>query len=207
MFWRDPSPQTVYTFRGNRVPISLAFDNVLTMFEVLEHDTFNMMQKLDVIFEIFVDEAAHEYFPLDIRIEFVIKMLKDKLDIDLTEQTEEDESVPLFDWVEDAGRIHSSFLFDYGMDLRHEQGKLSWYDFKGLLANLSDDSQFGQALYYRQCPVPKQDKYNADEVKRVRAQKERYALKNDRVAEKVRKLKEKEILARMEAHKRKVKGG
>lgn len=208
-FWRDPSPQTVVTFRGNRVPVNLAFDNVLTMFEVFEYDRFNEWQKLDTIFELFVDESLHSQFPLEIRIEFVFKLLKDKLDIDLAKQQEEDETVPLFDWVEDAARIHSSFLFDYSMDLREQQGKMDWETFMGLLSNLSDETQFGQALYYRQCPIPKLEKggHNADEIKRVKAQKDRYALKEGRVADKLRQMREKELLARMEAHTRKVKGG
>lgn len=207
MFWRDPSPSTTYTFRGYKIPISLAFDNVLTMFEVFEHDRFSDEQKFDIAFEIFADEEVHDQFPLEVRIDFVIKLLKDKLDIDLTKPSEDETEPPPFDFIEDAGRIHSSFLFDYSMDLREQQGRMDWQTFLGLLYNLSDDCQFGQAMHYRQCPIPKQDKYNADEIKRIKAQKERYSLKNERVLDKIRKAKEREMLAKMEAHSRKVKGG
>lgn len=207
MFWRDPSPSILFPYRGYKIPVSLAFDNVLSMFEVFEHEKFTDEQKYDIAFEIFTDEEIWDDFPLHIRIDFVIQLLKNKLDIDLTKPSEDEKEPPPFDFIEDAGRIHSSFLFDYNMDLREQQGKMSWETFLSLMFNLSDDSQFGKAVYYRQCPIPKQDKYNADEIKRLKEQKEKYALKNERVIEKMRRIKEKEVLAKMEAHKRKVKGG
>lgn len=207
MFWRDPSPSILFPYRGYKIPVSLAFDNVLSMFEVFEHERFTDEQKFDTAFEIFVDEEVWDQFPIHIRIDFIIQLLKDKLDIDLTKPSEDEKEPPPFDFIEDAARIHSSFLFDYGMDLHEQQGKMSWKSFLGLLFTLSDDSQFGKAMYYRQVAIPRQDKYNADEIKRLKEQKEKYALKNERVVEKMRRIKEKEILAKMEAHSRKVKGG
>lgn len=206
-FWKEQTTIRYFRYFGNDVPIDFSFDNVLTVHEVLEYEGFDEFQKYDTIFEVLTPPEIWEHFPTDHRVEMTARLLKEWLDIDLVEPKEGDGEIPLFDFIEDAGRIHSSFLFDYGMDLREQHGKMDWDTFKELFLNLSDDSQMGLALHYRQCPIPKREKGNEEEIKRIKRQKERYALKSDRVELKVKKMKEMELLAKMQAHSRKAKGG
>lgn len=207
MFWRDDSTKRKFMYRGYPIPVDLAFNNIYMIFEVFQHPRFSMEQKCDTIFEIVVDEEAWSSFTFELRVDFVVEFMKKELKHDLTEDSEDETAPPVYDYIEDAGRIHSSFLFDYGMDLREQHWKMDWHAFQELLFNLSDDTQFKKALYYRTNKPPKKTEYNADEIANFKDQQTRYALKESPAAVKTRELKEQELLARMEAHKKKVRGG
>ncbi|WP_019779148.1 Gp15 family bacteriophage protein, partial [Streptococcus sobrinus] len=85
-----------------------------------------------------------------------------------------------------------------------QQGKMTWNKFMALFNNLSNKSPMGIAIHYRTCEVPKKDKYNAEERKRIKKMKEKYELP---AAKKIRE--QQELLAfqqRMEAKKAQLKG-
>ena len=54
----------------------------------------------------------------------------------------------LYDFSEDSGRILSSFLMSYNIDLR--KSSMHWYVFLNLLCNLPEDSPFARAVFVRQ---------------------------------------------------------
>ncbi|SPT98428.1 Bacteriophage Gp15 protein [Lysinibacillus capsici] len=171
----------VYTWNGVDIELNLSFDNVLKLFDLFSDD-INQDIKLDIALEMLVVNAdfLRQLSGSHVAIRLVLDVLKDKLNIDLESDditSDEEPQIPIYDFKEDAERIYASFLFDYNLDLFELQGKLQWHKFIALFENLSTDSPMGQAMMYRSCEVPKKDKYNADERKRIIAMKKKYELK------------------------------
>ena len=191
-----------YTWNGVRLELNLAFDNILLLFDLFEDESINEYLKTDIALNMLVVESM-----------LLLDILKDRLDIDLRslmkkkiEEKEEEKAptIPTVDFVVDAERIFSSFLFDYNVDLIEQQGKMQWNKFMALFRNLSSKSPMGQALHYRTCDIPPKDKTNAEERKRIKKMKELYELPK---AKAIRE--QQEFIAfqkRMDAQKDKVKG-
>ena len=105
--------------------------------------------------------------------------------------------MPVVDFTIDAERIYSSFLFDYGIDLLEQQGKLMWNQFIALFNNLSEDSQMKIAIKYRTCSIPKKTEHNAEEIKNLKKLKDHYELPQAKV------MREEEEKKRFEEYMRK----
>ncbi|EEK97202.1 Gp15 [Bacillus cereus BDRD-ST26] len=145
----------------------------------------------------------------------IINVFRDKLNIDLlstnkkNEMTEshheEDDDypdIPVVNFTIDAERIYASFLYDYGINLFEQQGKLQWDEFLALFNNLSEKTPMRTAIYYRTCDIPKKDKYNGDERKRIKKMKAIYELPEAKVIREAKELQD--FQKRMEAQKRQV---
>lgn len=199
MFWKSDDVIQTYAWNGLEVYVNLAFNNVLTFFELMEDEEFSSVEKFYIAFELFVEdkELINEYTVND-RIEFVFDFLKDKLNFDLRNTTREDvketNSNLTFDYIEDSGRIFASFLYDFKMNLYEQQGQLTWNQFHSLFENLSPEAPFSQAVHYRTVKVPKRDKHNEEEIKHIHAMKEKYALKSGRIKDKVQKQQDQESM-------------
>lgn len=174
-----------YLWNGVNIELNLSFDNVLKVHELFNDKEVNKTMKLDIALEMLVvNSELLKQLNQDHAYRLILDILKDKLEIDLSdnsiEQTEELtlDDLPIYDFEEDAGYIYASFLFDYKIDLFEQQGKLNWYRFKELFKNLSTESPMGQAFHYRTCEIPKKDTHNADERKRIKKMKEKYELQS-----------------------------
>ncbi|EJS62944.1 hypothetical protein ICW_05607 [Bacillus wiedmannii] len=206
-----------YTWNGVRLELNLAFDNILLLFELFDDESINEYLKTDIALNMLVvDKLVFNQLDIERKSMLFVDILKDRLDIDLkllmnkkiqeTEEKEEEKAptIPTVDFVVDAERIFSSFLFDYNIDLIEQQGKMQWNKFIALFRNLSNKSPMGQALHYRTCDIPPKDKNNAEERKRIKKMKEIYELPK---AKEIRE--HQEFIAfqkRMEVQKDKMKG-
>ncbi|HDR8098928.1 TPA: Gp15 family bacteriophage protein [Bacillus cereus] len=209
-----------YTWNGVRLELNLAFDNILLLFELFDDESISEYLKTDIALNMLVvDKVTVNQLDIERKSMLFVDILKDRLDIDLkllmnkkineTEEKEEEKeekapTIPTVDFVVDAERIFSSFLFDYNIDLIEQQGKMQWNKFIALFRNLSNKSPMGQALHYRTCDIPPKDKNNAEERKRIKKMKAIYELPK---AKEIRE--HQEFIAfqkRMEAQKDKMKG-
>ncbi|MCU5706150.1 bacteriophage Gp15 family protein [Bacillus wiedmannii] len=203
-----------YTWNGVRLELNLAFDNILLLFDLFEDESINEYIKTDIALNMLVvDKVDINQLDAERKSMLLLDILKDRLDIDLRllmkkkiEEKEEEKAptIPTVDFVVDAERIFSSFLFDYNVDLIEQQGKMQWNKFMALFRNLSSKSPMGQALHYRTCDIPPKDKTNAEERKRIKKMKEMYELPK---AKEIRE--QQELIAfqkRMDAQKDKMKG-
>lgn len=191
MFSLTERNSDVYNWQGVDIELNLAFDNVLVFLDMFGDDSIHIEHRLKLALTMLVVDKdlltpISEHGKL---IDFTFDMLRDKLNIrmrdedrpvkadDDIEEEEQDEPVPVYDWKEDAGYIYSSFLYDYGIDLIEQQGKLTWDRFITLFDSLSEKSKMGEALYYRSCEVPKKEKGSDNaERKRIIKMKEYYML-------------------------------
>lgn len=204
MFWRDPSPIQEYKWNGLIIEVNLAYDNVLTLLELLQDEDFIPHERLYIGFELFVNDETAERFDVETRVAFMVDMMRDLLELDIQKDTD-DINVPAFDFLEDAGRIYSSFLYDYQIDLYQKQGVLSWADFLQLLENLSEETQFQKAVGYRTMKVPRRTEYNKEDVKHIEDMKKKYAFKSDRMKKQVDEAKGRAALAKMQEQSARLK--
>lgn len=204
MFWRDPSPIQKYKWNGLIIEVNLAYDNVLTLLELLQDEDFKPHERLYIGFELFVNDETTERFDVETRVAFMVDMMRDLLELDIQKDTD-DINVPAFDFLEDAGRIYSSFLYDYQIDLYQKQGILSWADFLQLLENLSEETQFQKAVGYRTMKVPRRTEYNKEDVKHIEDMKKKYAFKSDRMKKQVDEAKGRAALAKMQEQSARLK--
>lgn len=168
------------------IPINLAFDVVLRAYELKADKRLSRAEKIEIYFDMF---AADEGLELDFleksaAVSGIFKIIDRREDGSDPEphaasekgESEENSSKPIYDFDKDAERIYASFLYDYGIDLYAEQGRLHWFKFLALFANLSEQSPEGQAIYYRTVKLPPANKYNKDDIKYIKAKKAFYAL-------------------------------
>lgn len=195
MFSLTERNSDIYRWHGVDIELNLAFDNVLVFLDMFGDDSIHIERRLKIALNMFVVdkqilETISEHGKL---LDFAFDLLRDKLNIRLRdedrpvkadnheEEEEQDEPVPVYDWKEDAGYIYSSFLYDYGIDLIEQQGKLTWDRFIALFDSLSEKSKMGEAMYYRSVDIPKKEKGgDNEERKRIIKMKEYYMLESAR---------------------------
>lgn len=83
------------------------------------------------------------------------------------------------DFFYDASAIYAAFLQDYDIDLIKEKDSLHWFNFMALLENISEKTKLYQIVSYRNMKIPIANKYNIDEVRRLRELKNFYALPSE----------------------------
>ena len=191
MFSLTDRNSDIYKWQGVDIELNLAFDNVLLFLEMFGDESLPMDTRLRLTLGMLVVDTSilETIAKHDKLLDFTFDLLRDKLNInmrdeekpvkadDQDEEEEQDEPVPVYDWKEDARYIYSSFLFDYGIDLIEQQGKLTWDRFITLFDSLSEKSKMGEAMYYRSVAIPKKEKgSDNDERKRIIKMKEYYML-------------------------------
>ena len=145
---------------GKTYGVDMSFDNILRLTEMLNDlelsDEMHILLGIEMLFD-------------------------DPLEMPIQEEVLAFKGAP-YDLEQDAEYIYASFLQDYGIDLFEQQGKLHWYQFKALLAGLSETTKFKRVLEIRQMPLPtgKNSGKHRAEVEKI---KKAYALKNKAVSE------------------------
>ncbi|WOA60998.1 Gp15 family bacteriophage protein [Bacillus mycoides] len=217
MFKLTDRNRDIYHWAGVDIELNLSFDNVLKIMELFDDDTISNRVKPNIaLMMLIVDHSLLAQLNMQGKENLVIDVFKDKLNIDLTEDKkagemteslgnpldEETPDVPVVNFTLDADMIFASFLFDYNINLFEQQGKLQWGEFLALFNNLSEKAPMKIAIHYRTCEIPKKDKHNSEERKRIKKMKERYELPE---AKEIREEMEyKAYLRRLEAQKRQV---
>lgn len=164
-------------FNCQTFALNLAFDNVLRTNELLQSDSFDDYEKIEILFQMLVKNAYEFDLSFEDKAEF-IGFLFEKV---LFPKSPESGGKAYYDFEQDAGFIYASFLQDYKMDLFEMQGKLHWEKFKALLDGLSDDTKFKEVVAIRAQKIPAPTKYNQEERKRIIELKRVYRLKNEKV--------------------------
>ncbi|MFE9082238.1 Gp15 family bacteriophage protein [Bacillus mobilis] len=217
MFKLTDRNRDVYHWAGVDIELNLSFDNVLKIMELFDDDMISKRAKPNIaLLMLIVNHKILDLLNWKGKEKLIVDIFKDKLNIDLTsdkkagEMTEtlgntENEvvpDIPVVNFTLDADMIFASFLFDYNINLFEQQGKLQWSEFLALFNNLSEKAPMKIAIHYRTCEIPKKDKHNTDERKRIKKMKERYELPEAKAIRE--EIEYKAYLKRLEAQKRQV---
>ena len=217
MFKLTDRNRDIYHWAGVDIELNLSFDNVLKIMELFDDETISNRNKPNIaLMMLIVDHRILEQLEWRCKEQLIIDVFKDKLNIDLlsnkkknemteaieNEGDEQPPEIPIVNFTLDADMIFASFLFDYNINLFEQQGKLQWSEFLALFNNLSEKAPMKIAIHYRTCEIPKKDKHNADERKRIKKMKERYELPEAKAIRE--EMEYKAYLKRLEAQKRQV---
>ncbi|HDX9631460.1 TPA: hypothetical protein ROY30_005211 [Bacillus cereus] len=217
MFKLTDRNRDIYHWAGVDIELNLSFDNVLKIMELFDDETVSNRAKPNIaLLMLIVDHSLLNQLNWQGKEKLIVDIFKDKLNIDLTadkkagEMTEtlgnplneEIPEIPVVNFTLDAEMIFASFLYDYNVNLFEQQGILQWEEFLALFNNLSEKTPMRTAIHYRTCEIPKKDKHNADERKRIKKMRERYELPEAKVIRE--EMEYKAYLRRLEAQKRQV---
>ena len=165
-------------YKGKTYQIDDAYDNILLMFEMFEDDTFLDFEKVGIAVEMLMGEIPEE-IESDAQLYELFKyLMKEFVDVDVDNQDAQNEK-KIFDFKQDAELIYASFFSAYGIDLEEQKGKMPWVKFIRLLRQLDDKTPFKKAIGYRVMKIPKETKYNREQVRELRRLKQAFALKDD----------------------------
>ncbi|MGG1339881.1 Gp15 family bacteriophage protein [Bacillus toyonensis] len=216
MFKLTDRNRDIYEWAGFAIELNLSFDNVLKLMELFDdHNVPGQIKPNLALNMLIVDISLLSRLHPSKKEKLLIDVFKDKLDIDLLKSSKKNEmtdstndrdseypDIPVVNFTIDAEKIYTSFLYDYGINLFEQQGKLQWDEFLALFNNLSEKTPMRTAIHYRTCEIPKKDKHNDDERKHIKKMKARYELPE---AKMIRETKELQAFQkRMEAQKRQV---
>ncbi|MES1053448.1 hypothetical protein FOA24_31290 [Bacillus thuringiensis] len=216
MFKLTDRNRDIYEWAGVPIELNLSFDNVLKLMELFDDESVPEKIKPNIALNmIIVDNLLLSQLEFTKKENLLVDVFRDKLGIDLLSPDKKDNmtdldnnedndypDVPVVNFTIDAERIYASFLYDYGINLFEQQGKLQWDEFLALFNNLSEKTPMRIAIHYRTCEIPKKDKHNGDERKHIKKMKERYELPEAKI---IREAIEFEAFQkRMEAGKRQV---
>ena len=176
----------IVEYRGMQFDIDMDFANILRFTELLEDDECDNYEKIIIGLNMLVvnfEDVEQLFF--DDKYKLFVTILKEKLDFNIDEQQNNGEQAgnndnpppkKEYDFAVDGERIYASFLMDYGIDLIEQQGKLHWKKFLALFEGLSEKTPFMQVVHIRTKEVPKPNKHNAKERKRIQELQRKYAL-------------------------------
>lgn len=184
---REPLPggghALAYPWDGEEVLIRDDAMTVLRCIEVLsDRDTPNEERGRTFCELIFADLAdaflACDYDPRELaRLADAVAWDVCGIDLSGTRPCEE----PVWDPVEDADRIRTSFRQAYGIDWDEERGHVSFAEFVALVGGCPRDTPLGRAIWYRSPATrPKQTKHNKQEVEEWQRLHKAYALNRRR---------------------------
>lgn len=216
MFKLTDRNRDIYEWSGVSIELNLSFDNVLKLTELFDDPEIpKQIKPVIALNMLIVDNMLLTHLDENQKEQLFLNVFKDKLGIDFSSTGKKNETlkvnddneeslpdIPVFNFTIDAERIYASFLFDYGINLFEQQGKMQWDEFKALFDNLSEKSPMKTAIHYRTCEIPKKDKNNAEERKRIKKMKELYELPEAKVIREAMELAA--FQKRMEAQKKQV---
>lgn len=174
---------------GKEYELDLSFDNILLVFKVINDKEIDDLSRLFVCLDLLFIRNDGEELPFqdnlmkqveiykNIMEKVIARGKKQKQKLDLAgEPIEGEPKTQYYSLEQDAEYIFASFLYDYNINLFHEQGKMHWYEFNALLVSLSDDSMFKRVVHIRQQKVTKD--MTAEQKEILKEQQAMFALEH-----------------------------
>jgi hypothetical protein len=167
--------ETDLSIFGRRLHLNLAFDVVLRVTDLQSDEQEMDINKIDVGLQLLVCNYKTIRDLSITQKQTILNTIFDKfIDMHLKPWTGDGKRTT--DFQQDAIYIYSAFMMDYGIDLYREQGRLDWRKFIALFLGLSAKTKIREIQAIRASKVPAPTKYNADEIRALREQKQYYAL-------------------------------
>lgn len=160
----------VFVWHDEDYPIDLTFDNVLRWFNLIDDSSIDQAGKVLLSFAMFVGDGLEVPFDQQqVEVGRISNMLF------------QDPYNPgsggsrSFDYQQDSEAIYASFMKDYGIDLMKVKGHMSYFEFRALFNNLSDNAPINQIIQIRK-ENPSAHADNPEYVRSLMTQKAVYEL-------------------------------
>lgn len=162
---------SVFRFHGKRLRLNLAYDIVLSVYDLLNEQELGDAEKLDIALYLLVkNHRVTKRMPFDRRNELLTTIFEDYLRV----KGKPSKGPKVVDFKQDAAYIWASFMLDYGIDLNKQ--RLDWRQFIALFQGLSEKTKIREVMAIRARKIPPADKHNAEEIRELREAKAYYAL-------------------------------
>lgn len=173
---------------GQEYELDLSFDNILLVFKVVNDKEIDDLSRLFVCLDLLFVRKKGEELPFQDDLMKQVEVYKNIMEkvisrgkqqeqkLDLAGEPIEEEQTQYYNLEQDAEYIFASFLYDYNINLFHEQGKMHWYEFNALLVSLSDDSMFKRVVHIRQQKATKD--MTAEQKEILKEQQTMFALEH-----------------------------
>lgn len=149
---QDNLPQGV-EINGHFYKLDFDFRNVLRMMEVLQRD------------DLMPDARAYNAIKCLTKHPRNCQKVLEAVRGVLFEKSPSKDGKKVTDFEQDAGLIRSAFRQAYGIDLFRD--KLHWLEFAELLRNIPEGNRYAEVIGIRIKPLPKPNKWNAEERQRL----------------------------------------
>lgn len=153
-------------YKGAEYTLNLEFRRVLKAFEMIA-SSYPDELKIAVVYDLLVGGKCK---PNDMAA-IVAKVFETYINILPKQKDDEPKSM---DFQQDFKYIYSSFKKDYDIDLLDES--LQWQRFITLFIGLSRGTKINEVIYVRKAKMPKETKYNQEEIENLAKAKQYYAL-------------------------------
>lgn len=185
-------------YQGEEIRIDMAFDNVLSVRDILADTSWTERQQITMAFAYLVadEKLATAELSYEYKQGLVDVVVKDLIGEEVNEKVIEYDRAgnPMpgqlsdlendSDAIQqgsysidlDATYIYTGFRQAYGIDLHQELGKLHWQEFQALLRDLPENTMFGEIVKIRGTDLSKIK--DPDERKRLTSLKNKYRLPN-----------------------------
>lgn len=162
---------SVFRFYKKRVRLNLAYDIVLSVYDLLNEQELGDAEKLDIALYLLVKNShTVKRMTAEHKNELLTKIFEDYLRV----KGKLSKGPKVVDFKQDAAYIWASFMLDYGIDLNKQ--RLDWRQFIALFQGLSEKTKIREVMAIRARKIPPADKHNAEEIRELREAKAYYAL-------------------------------
>lgn len=191
--------KTPVVFGGHSFFIDMSFNNILSVFEIMEDAELDDIEKGRMMLymltgeEDFIDDAfmttqddidftqdflGHVFETLIIEEETKQAVPRDVLGNPLPikkDDDDEDDDERTFDFVHDAKYIYASFMQAYHIDLYEKHNKMHWEQFLALFNGLPSETIMMKVIDVRERPLPK-GKGTEEQARELKRAKQKFAL-------------------------------
>lgn len=177
---------TSFVYENKEYDIDLAFDTVLTVYDVLFDDRLREIDKASLNLRIVLGEQEYEesktidlwncIYESFIHIEAEKAVEYDLEGNPMPVQDDDGSDVKALDLEEDAEYIYASFRQAYGINLFEERGKMHWNEFQSLLNGLPENTIMQKIISIRLWKPSKND--DSEHKKHMRNLQKKYALED-----------------------------
>lgn len=163
-----------FDFKGMSIELDIPFNHILLVYELLEDDTFEEIEKIEMIFNL-ICRCKNKKIDVQTKNEIVQHIFKNYINVVNVKSNKS--GAKHYDFNNDAGFIYASFMSDYNIDLYEKINSLDWRKFIWLFHGLSKDSKMKEVINIRSMKIPKQTKTNGEYIQNILEMKDAYQLK------------------------------
>lgn len=161
-----------FDFKGVRVDLTLAFNNIISFYELQNDERFSDVEKMEIGFNLVC--KTKRKIDLNTKIQILNHVFEKYVNVINLKGDSDGKKV--VDFVKDGGLIYSSFLKDYNIDLNDQIDVMDWRKFIWLFHGLSEKTKIKEVMAIRGKDIPIRTKYNGKEIENLLKLKTMYAL-------------------------------
>ena len=164
-------------YKGISYRINLAFDRVLTCYQVQADEWLEPEDKIDIMSKLLVkDKIRLRRLKTEDKAKLINHIFERMVNINSRKGKPGPKT---FDWEADGDLVYSAYMQAYGIDLYDVMGQLDWRQFCAMFVGLPEQTKLREVMSIRSREVPPPTKDNHKERQAILDAKAYWALPQD----------------------------